>query len=56
MIGARSGMGYYVNNYANFGNYTNALAGVITIGVVVTIVTFLFNLLSKYLLRWKQQA
>jgi NitT/TauT family transport system permease protein len=56
MIGARSGMGYYVNNYANFGNYTNALAGVITIGVVVTIVTFLFNLLSKFLLRWKQQA
>jgi NitT/TauT family transport system permease protein len=54
MIGARSGLGYYVNNYANFGNYTNALAGVITIGVVVTFVTFLFNLLQRFLLRWKQ--
>jgi NitT/TauT family transport system permease protein len=54
MIGARSGLGYYVNNYANFGNYTSALAGVITIGVVVTFITFLFNLLQRFLLRWKQ--
>jgi len=54
MIGARSGIGYYVNNYANFGNYTNALVGVITIGIVVTFITFLFNLAQKFLLRWKQ--
>ncbi|MDR1131324.1 MAG: ABC transporter permease subunit [Oscillospiraceae bacterium] len=54
MIGARSGLGYYVNNYANFGNYTSALAGVITIGIVVTVITFLFNLLQRFLLRWKQ--
>ncbi|MDR1514562.1 MAG: ABC transporter permease subunit [Synergistaceae bacterium] len=54
MIGARSGLGYYVNNYANFGNYTSALAGVITIGIVVTVITFLFNLLQRYLLRWKE--
>ncbi|MDR2446388.1 MAG: ABC transporter permease subunit [Treponema sp.] len=54
MIGARSGLGYYVNNYANFGNYTSALAGVITIGIVVTVITFMFNLLQRYLLRWKQ--
>ncbi|MDR0248610.1 MAG: ABC transporter permease subunit [Oscillospiraceae bacterium] len=54
MIGARSGLGYYVNNYANFGNYTNALAGVIMIGITVTAITFLFNLLRRFLLRWKQ--
>lgn len=54
MIGARSGLGYYVNNYANFGNYTSALSGVITIGVVVTVITVLFNLLQRFLLRWKQ--
>ena len=54
MIGARSGLGYYVNNYANFGNYTNALVGVITIGIVVTLITFLFNAVQRYLLRWKQ--
>jgi len=54
MIGARSGLGFYVSNYANFGNYTNALVGVIAIGIVVTFVTFLFNSLQRYLLRWKQ--
>jgi len=54
MIGARSGLGFYVNNYANFGNYTNALVGVIMIGVVVTFITFLFNTAQRYLLRWKQ--
>ncbi|GHU68475.1 hypothetical protein FACS1894184_10540 [Clostridia bacterium] len=54
MIGARSGMGYNVNNYANFGNYTRALAGVLVIGIVVTIITFFFNAMQRYLLRWKQ--
>lgn len=54
MIGARSGIGYYVNNYANFGNYTSALAGVFVIGIVITVITFLFNLLQRFLLKWKQ--
>jgi NitT/TauT family transport system permease protein len=54
MIGARSGLGYYVNIYANFGNFTNTLVGVISIGIVVTFITFLFNHLQRYLLRWKQ--
>jgi NitT/TauT family transport system permease protein len=54
MIGGRSGLGYYVNNYANFGNYTNALVGVITIGIVVSFITYLFNLAQRFLLRWKQ--
>jgi NitT/TauT family transport system permease protein len=54
MIGARSGMGYYVNNYANFGNYTRALAGVLVIGLVVTGITFLFNALQRWLLKWKR--
>jgi NitT/TauT family transport system permease protein len=54
MIGARTGLGYYVNNYANFGNYVSALAGVITIGIVVSFITFLFNMLQRFLLRWKQ--
>lgn len=54
MIGARSGMGYYVNNNANFGNYTSALSGVLTIGVVITTITFAVNALQRRLLRWKQ--
>ncbi|MDR0197540.1 MAG: ABC transporter permease subunit [Oscillospiraceae bacterium] len=55
MIGARSGIGYYVNNYVNFGNYTSALAGVFVIGIVVSVITFFFNLLQRFLLRWKKR-
>jgi NitT/TauT family transport system permease protein len=54
MIGARSGMGYNVNNFANFGNYTRVLAGVLVIGIVVTAITFCFNRLQGFLLRWRQ--
>jgi NitT/TauT family transport system permease protein len=54
MIGAHGGMGYYVNNYANFGNFTSALSGVFTIGIVVSVITFFFNLLQRFLLKWKQ--
>jgi len=54
MIGGRSGLGFYVNNYSILGNFTNTLVGVIAIGIVVTFVTFLYNSLQRYLLRWKQ--
>jgi NitT/TauT family transport system permease protein len=54
MIGARNGMGYYVKNYSDLGNYTRTLTGVLIIGIVVTATTFLFNKLQAHLLRWKQ--
>jgi NitT/TauT family transport system permease protein len=55
MIGARSGIGYYVNNYVNFGNYTSALSGVFVIGIMVSVITFFFNVLQRFLLRWKKR-
>ncbi|MDR0819125.1 MAG: ABC transporter permease subunit [Oscillospiraceae bacterium] len=53
MIGARSGMGYYVKNYSDLGNYTRTIVGVLLIGVVISAVFALFNKLQKRLLRWK---
>ncbi|MDR1158233.1 MAG: ABC transporter permease subunit [Oscillospiraceae bacterium] len=53
MIGARSGMGFYVKNYSDLGNYTRTIVGVLVIGVVISVVFFLFNKLQKFLLRWK---
>ncbi|MBO4896688.1 MAG: ABC transporter permease subunit [Clostridia bacterium] len=53
MIGARSGLGYYIKNYSDFGDYTRTLVGLIVIGVVIVFISFLFNKLQKYLLRWK---
>lgn len=54
MIGARNGMGYYVKYYSDFGDYTRTITGLLVIGIVVIAVTFLFNQLQHYLLRWKK--
>lgn len=54
MIGARDGLGYYVKNYSDFGDYTRTIVGIIVIGIVVVSISFLFNKLQQYLLRWKQ--
>ena len=54
MIGARDGLGYYVKQYSDFGDYTRTIVGLLVIGVVVVVVSFLFNKLQSYLLRWKR--
>ena len=54
MIGARDGLGYYVKQYSDFGDYTRAIVGIIVIGIVVIAISFLFNKLQRYLLRRKK--
>lgn len=53
MIGGSTGMGYYVKYYSDFSDYTRILAGIIVIGIVITIVSTLFNTFQKWILRWK---
>jgi len=43
MIGATSGLGWYVKYFSDFADYSRVIAGIIFIGVVVTGVTFLFD-------------
>lgn len=52
MIGADSGMGYYVRVALNYANYTKAIAGIIFIGVVVTGLNILIGLLKKKFVTW----
>ena len=54
MIGAQSGMGYYVKQYSDFGDYTRTIVGLLVIGLVVTVIAFAVNKLQSYLLRWKK--
>lgn len=54
MIGAQDGMGYYVKQYSDFGDYTRTIVGLLVIGIVVILISFLFNKLQNYLLRWKR--
>ena len=53
MIGAQSGLGYYIKNYSDFGDYTRTLVGLIVMGIVIVAISFVFNKIQKFLLRWK---
>lgn len=53
MMGATSGMGYYIVNYNTYGNYTNVVAGIMVVGVVVTVLNKLVAWLQKKLIRWQ---
>jgi len=54
MIGATSGVGWYVKYFSDFADYARVIVGIIFIGIVVTIITFFFDKLEKYLLRWRK--
>lgn len=54
MYGASSGLGYFVINYTNYGNYTNVVAGIIMVGIVVTILDGLVSLLVRKTVKWSE--
>lgn len=53
MIGADNGMGFYVRVSLNYANYTKAIAGIIFIGVVVTGLNGMINILKKKFVNWE---
>lgn len=53
MMGATSGMGYFIVNYNTYGNYTNVVAGIIVVALVVTILNYVVSFLQKKLIKWK---
>ena len=52
MIGADSGMGYYVRVALNYANYTKAIAGIIFIGLVVTGMNLIIDVIKKKFITW----
>ena len=54
MIGGGSGIGFYIQYYANFGNFTRIMVGIIFLGIVVSVVTALVRKLEMRLLKWKK--
>ena len=56
MYGASSGLGYFVINYTNYGEYTNVVAGIIMVGVVVTILDGLVSVLIRKTVKWSEAS
>jgi len=54
MYGASSGLGYFVINYTNYGNYTNVVAGIIMVGIVVTVLDCLVSVLIRKTVKWTE--
>lgn len=52
LIGASAGLGYYVQKAASFINYPKVLAGIIFIGVVVTLINKFVVFLEKTFIKW----
>jgi NitT/TauT family transport system permease protein len=56
MIGATSGLGWYVKYFSDFADYPRVVAGIIVIGAVVLALTAVYNRLAARLLCWKKTA
>lgn len=53
MIGASSGLGWYVKYFSDFADYPRVVAGILFIGCVVTAITGCFERIERRLLSWK---
>ena len=54
MIGATSGLGWYIKYFSDFADYPRVIVGIIYAGIVVTCIMFAFDKLEKRLLKWRQ--
>ena len=46
-------MGYFIKNYSDYANYTNVVAGIILVGIVVSVLNLVIGQMEKHLIRWK---
>ncbi|UWG97612.1 MAG: ABC transporter permease subunit [Candidatus Dehalobacter alkaniphilus] len=53
MMGATKGMGFYIINYTHYANYTNVVAGFIVVGVVVTFLNWIVNIIQTKAIKWQ---
>lgn len=52
LIGANSGVGWYIRNFGDFGDYPRVISGLIFIGIVITFITWGTSMIEKRLLNW----
>lgn len=53
LIGANSGVGWYIKNFADFADYQRVVVGIIFISMLVTAITWGTERLERHLLRWR---
>lgn len=53
LMGATHGMGYFVQNSITYANYTHAVAGIICIAIVVTLLNKLVSVIQRKTIVWR---
>lgn len=52
LLGANSGLGYFVKKFSDYADYTKVIAGIILMGIVVTLLIAAVQWLQKALVKW----
>lgn len=53
MMGSTKGMGYYIVNFNTYGNYTKVIAGIMVVGLVVTMLSSVINWIQRKTIKWQ---
>ena len=53
MIGAQSGLGFFIKKYSDYADYTRVVAGIIFIGIIITLLNGLISVIEKKVVKWK---
>ncbi|MBP3206263.1 MAG: ABC transporter permease subunit [Lachnospiraceae bacterium] len=53
MLGINLGIGYFIEKYKSFADYRCVLAGILTVGLITTLIDLAVNKLQKSLVKWE---
>lgn len=53
MLGVNLGIGFFIEKYKSFADYRCVLAGIVTVGVITTLIDILVNKIEKTLIKWE---
>ncbi len=52
MLGMNLGVGYFIEKYKSFADYRCVLAGIVTVGVITTVIDILVGRMEKAIIKW----
>lgn len=53
MLGMNLGIGYFIEKYKSFADYRCVLAGIVTVGIITTVIDIVVSKIEKAVIRWE---
>ena len=54
MLGINLGIGYFTEKYKSFADYRCVLAGIVTVGVITTVIDLAVNKAQRAIIKWEK--